>query len=142
MHEGMFEALEPEDCRALLRTQEVGRVAWTSADAGILVLPVNYAMRGDLVVFRTSRDSVLADLAEGREVAFQVDDVDVETGNGWSVMAQGESATPKPGPELDELEKDGPEPWAIGDRDLLITLRVRQISGRVVDRSETWNTSD
>lgn len=136
MHEGMFAALEPDDCRALLRTQEVGRVAWTSATAGLLVLPVNYVTRGDLVVFRTSRESVLADLAEGRDVVFQVDDVDVETGNAWSVLARGESCSPPPGPQLASLQQDGPMPWAFGARDLLITVRVREISGRVVDREE------
>lgn len=136
MHEGMFAALEPDDCRALLRSQEVGRVAWTSATAGLLVLPVNYVMRDDLVVFRTSRESVLADLAEGRDVAFQVDDVDVETGNAWSVLARGESCSPQSGPELEALKQDGPVPWAMGARDMFITVRVREISGRVVDREE------
>lgn len=137
MHEGTFAALDPEDCRALLRTQEVGRVAWTSPTAGLLVLPVNYVVHDDLVVFRASTDSVLADLAQGRDAAFQIDDVDVETGNAWSVLARGRSATPAPGAELDALQQDGPMPWAMGDRDLFITVRVQDISGRVVDRAES-----
>ncbi|WOP18051.1 pyridoxamine 5'-phosphate oxidase family protein [Raineyella sp. LH-20] len=136
MHEGMFAALDPEDCRVLLRTQEVGRVAWTSPVAGLLVLPVNYVVRDDLVVFRTSRSSVLAELAEGREVSFQVDDIDVSTGNGWSVMAQGVSSSPTEADRLEALRVDGPTPWAKGDRDLFVTLELRTISGRVVDREE------
>lgn len=137
MHEGTFAALEPEDCRALLRTQEIGRVGWTSPSAGMLVLPVNYVVREDRIVFRTSRASVLADLAEGREVVFQIDDIDVETGNGWSVLARGESSAPTRAPELAALVQDGrPEPWAPGERDLLITIDIREISGRVVDRTE------
>jgi hypothetical protein len=51
-------------------------------------------------------------------------------------MARGESSSPEPGAESDTLELDGPVPWASGDRDLFITLRVREISGRVVDREE------
>jgi nitroimidazol reductase NimA-like FMN-containing flavoprotein (pyridoxamine 5'-phosphate oxidase superfamily) len=136
MHEGTFAALEPEDCRALLRTQEVGRVGWTSPSAGMLVLPVNYVVREDRIVFRTSRASVLADLAEGREVVFQIDDIDVGTGNAWSVLARGESATPRTTAELEALLADAPEAWAPGERDLLVTVRVREISGRVVDRAE------
>lgn len=136
MHEGMFAALDPEDCRVLLRTQEVGRVAWISPAAGLLVLPVNYVVRDDLVVFRTSRASVLAELAEGREVSFQVDDIDVSTGNGWSVLVQGVSATPTDPARLEALRVDGPMPWAKGERDLFVTVAVREISGRVVDREE------
>lgn len=136
MHEGMFAALDPDDCRALLRTQEVGRVAWTSPVAGLLILPVNYVVRDGLVVFRTSRSSVLAELTEGREVSFQVDDIDVSTGNGWSVMLQGVSSTPTDEAQLAALRADGPMPWAMGDRDLFVTVQVREISGRVVDREE------
>ncbi|QGF24792.1 pyridoxamine 5'-phosphate oxidase family protein [Raineyella fluvialis] len=136
MHEGMFAALDPEDCRALLRTQEVGRVAWTSPAAGLLILPVNYVVRDGLVVFRTSRESVLAELGDEREISFQVDDIDVSTGNGWSVMFQGVSSTPTSPAQLEALRVDGPMPWAMGDRDLFITLQVREISGRVVDRQE------
>ncbi|MEA5155812.1 pyridoxamine 5'-phosphate oxidase family protein [Raineyella sp.] len=136
MHEGMFAALDPDDCRALLRTQEVGRVAWTSPVAGLLILPVNYVVRNGMVVFRTSRASVLAELAEGHEVSFQVDDIDVSTGNGWSVMLQGVSSTPADEAQLTALRADGPMPWAKGDRDLFITVQVREISGRVVDREE------
>lgn len=136
MHEGTFAALEPDDCRALLRTQEVGRVAWASATAGLLVLPVNYVVQGDLVVFRSSPDSELAELAEGREVAFQIDDVDVETGNAWSVLVRGVSGRPQAGPEAEASPGRSPQPWAPGERDLYLSIRVDEISGRVVDRAE------
>lgn len=136
MHEGTFAALEPDDCRALLRTHEVGRVAWASATAGLLVLPVNYVVHDDLVVFRTTPDSELAELAEGIEVAFQIDDIDVETGNAWSVLARGVSARPEPGPELEAALDRSPQPWAPGTRDLYLGIRIAEISGRVVDRAE------
>lgn len=136
MHEGTFAELEPDDCRALLRTQEVGRVAWTSATAGLLVLPVNYVVHGDLVAFRTTSDSRLAELVHAQPVAFQIDDIDTETGNGWTVLVQGESGPAAPDSNLDEPPARGPQPWAMGERDLLITIRVTEISGRVVDRAE------
>lgn len=136
MHEGTFAALEPDDCRALLRTQEVGRVAWTSATAGLLVLPVNYVVHGDLVAFRTTSDSRLAELVHSQPVAFQIDDIDTETGNAWTVLVQGQSGPAAPDSDLDELQARGPQPWAMGERDLLITIRVAEISGRVVDRAE------
>lgn len=135
MHEGTFATLAPEECRALLRTREVGRVAWKSPVAGLLVLPVNYAVRDDLIVLRTSARSVLADLAEGRDVAFQVDDVDEETGNGWTVMVQGTSSAPGRG-TAEALTQQGPVPWVVGEHDLVITLTIGEISGRMVDRPE------
>lgn len=136
MHEGTFAALEPDDCRALLRSQEVGRVAWTSATAGLLVLPVNYVVHGDLVAFRTTTDSRLAELAKAQPVAFQIDDIDTGTGNAWTVLVQGESGLAAADSDLEELPAPGPQPWAMGERDLLITIRVAEISGRVVDRAE------
>ncbi len=53
-----------------------------------MVLPVNYAVQGDLVVFRTG-DGTKLERAHGTKVAFEVDEVDAGTGSGWSVVVQG-----------------------------------------------------
>jgi len=52
------------------------------------VLPVNYGLDGDSVLFRTAEGTVLTQ-ARHRVVAFEVDHVDETTHTGWSVLVQG-----------------------------------------------------
>ena len=49
----------------LLAPGGVGRVAFTTAD-GPVVVPVNYAMAGQTVIFRTAPDTLLAGYLDGR----------------------------------------------------------------------------
>lgn len=137
MHEGIFTQLEDQDCRDLLRTHGVGRVAWASPAHGIMVLPVNYIFSEGRILFRTSNDAVLAELVEAQSASLQVDDIDVGTGNGWSVLAVGETAGVPTGALTEAEQSDLPQPWLEGHRDLVITLVPTSFSGRVVDRSDT-----
>ena len=52
---GHLEVLSDEECRALLSSGRVGRVAVT-ADALPVIAPVNYVVDGNTIVFRTKRD--------------------------------------------------------------------------------------
>lgn len=81
-------SLAPEECRTLLSTHGVGRVAMSASDGRPVVVPVNYEMVDDAIVFRTAPDSVAAPAA-GTEVAFEVDHVDDAMSQGWSVLAVG-----------------------------------------------------
>ncbi|MFT3875010.1 MAG: pyridoxamine 5'-phosphate oxidase family protein [Propioniciclava sp.] len=119
--------IEPDECRRLLAEAVVGRVSWVSPTRGIQVLPVNYLLEEELIVFRVHPASVLAELASPTEVAFEVDDLDAQTATGWSVLAQGRTAT---------LAGELPEtsPWAPGDREVAIAIEVSQLSGRSVSR--------
>lgn len=66
--------VERDECLALLRSAEVGRLA--VGDGGQpLVFPVNFAMAGESPVFRTAPGTKLQ--AEGRRVCFEVDEVDL-----------------------------------------------------------------
>lgn len=70
-----FGALTPGQCRALLRRQHVGRLAYTFRDR-VDVEPISYVYsRGD-VVFRTSPGSKLETLAHHPWVALEADEVD------------------------------------------------------------------
>ncbi len=62
------------------------------------------------------------------QVAFEVDDIDVATATGWSVLVQGEAAAHDG--DLDGLRL--PEPWAPGDRTLIVVITATTYSGRAV----------
>ena len=55
----MLEELEHDECLKLLATMSIGRVAIVIDDRGPLVVPVNYALDGDVVVFRSGAGSKL-----------------------------------------------------------------------------------
>ncbi|MFV0451072.1 MAG: pyridoxamine 5'-phosphate oxidase family protein [Propioniciclava sp.] len=117
--------IKAEECRQLLGERQIARISWSSSQ-GIVIIPVNYVLQDDDLLLRVSPDSVLAELAHGREVAVEVEDVDESTANGWSVLVRGRSTV-----------HDGdtvtlPQPWAPGNRDLLIAVRVESLTGRSV----------
>jgi nitroimidazol reductase NimA-like FMN-containing flavoprotein (pyridoxamine 5'-phosphate oxidase superfamily) len=79
----------PEECRTLLSTHGVGRIAVSAASDGRpAVVPVNYEVIDDAIVFRTAPKSTPA-AAVGTEVAFEVDRMDEAMSQGWSVLAIG-----------------------------------------------------
>lgn len=117
-----FEKLGAQECRDLLANGRIGRVAWQH-DHGIEVLPVNYRLVEDDVVFHTSAGSPLARLADPTQVSFQLDDFDEETAIGWSVLAHGTS-----GPAGTPLEARS---WAPGVR-VGVAITIDSLGGRVV----------
>jgi nitroimidazol reductase NimA-like FMN-containing flavoprotein (pyridoxamine 5'-phosphate oxidase superfamily) len=123
------ECMSREDCVTFLAsTTTVGRLAFQSSK-GQQLLPVNFVFRHGCVYFKTSPQSVLAELAAGcPDVAFEIDYPDRMSQHGWSVLVTGKAR------EVDAAEIDlsprAPRPWATGVREVLIELTPNQISGR------------
>lgn len=133
---GRFAALDESECLELLRSQLVGRVAFTDqtgSDGGaVMVLPVAYTVADEsLIGMVTGAGGILATLrAPGRPVGFEIDDVDIETATGWSVLASCRTET------IEHELVASLRPWAGGERDLPIGLRIERLSGRIVSRAE------
>ena len=100
VHRRGLEPLTYRSCLELLTGARIGRVVYTSA-AMPAAQPVTYRIDGDDIIFRTDRGSAL-DLAAGDAVvAFEADNIDVDTQDGWSVLAVGHahgSPTPNGSP--------------------------------------------
>src|SRR4051812_41979090 len=84
-HSGI-EIIDSDKCRELLAHEEVGRVA-VVIGATPMILPVNYAVDGDNIVFRTLPGSRL-DVGQGH-AAFEVDCFHRASRSGWSVLVTG-----------------------------------------------------
>jgi nitroimidazol reductase NimA-like FMN-containing flavoprotein (pyridoxamine 5'-phosphate oxidase superfamily) len=126
--------LDEEDCRRLLSTHGVGRIA-VSTDAAPVVVPVNYSVVDDTIVFRTQPGTVSLQ-GLGREVAFEVDRVDDALSQGWSVVVRGiaeEVTDPDAVRRLAEHAYSAP--WAGGERDLWVRITTTALTGRRID---TW----
>ncbi|WP_406723305.1 DUF1918 domain-containing protein [Streptomyces althioticus] len=122
--------LGQEECRRLLSTHGVGRVAVTAPDGRPAVVPVNYEVVDDAIVFRTRPGSVPA-AAAGDEVAFEVDHVDEAMSQGWSVLAVGPATTvTEPDAVRDLARRAHTEPWAGGTRDTWVSIRPTRLTGK------------
>lgn len=119
-----------KECLLLLAGQKVGRLGFV-VDGQPMVLPVNYAVQGDIVVFRTGEGTKL-DAALGTNVAFEVDDVDTEAGSGWSVVVQGVAEEIlASGDWLDEsLRANAAPTWIPTPTDHYVRITPTVISGR------------
>ena len=121
---GVLVELELDECFILLGEHRVGRIAVVDRDDMPFVVPVNYVLSGNTVLFRTHPGTKL-DALRRRPVAFQVDSIDEVRRTGWSVLIQGVAHDASPS---DHLGAD-PEPW-IDAGPYWIQIVPRFISGR------------
>jgi uncharacterized protein len=84
----LFEELSVSACREKLKTATVGRLG-VSIDALPVVLPIDFAVDGNSIVFRTDPGTKLSAAMNEAVVAFEVDDYDPVAQRGWSVLVQG-----------------------------------------------------
>ncbi len=119
------------ECLGLLAGGVIGRVVFTDR-ALPTVQPVNYVLDHEEIIFRTANGSKLAAAARNAVVAFQLDEFDVTTRSGWSVLGVGEAYEVVDPARLAELADLQPDPW-VPDHDahtLCIPLGI--LTGRQV----------
>lgn len=133
--------LTVEQCQQLLRGGVVGRVAMCSP-MGPRILPLNYAMHDGAIIFRTTPYSELGTYGWNSDLAFEIDELDYELHQGWSVVAIGRAELIEDPDELRSIRESwDPSPWAGGRRHLYIRLRWRDISGRRLGEDEQSDAS-
>ena len=127
-----IEVIARDECVALLEADVIGRLGIVVHGAP-LVLPVNYAVDGDVVVFRTGEGSKLA-AAERGPACFEIDGFDRGARTGWSVLVRGrlEEVTVHQGAELTRAQGLGVSPWIPEGRDHWMRLVPETITGRRV----------
>lgn len=125
-----MEILSAEECIALLRQAPVGRIG-VSVDALPVILPVNYAVVDDAIVFRTSPGSKLAAASAGAVVAFEVDSYADDGCSGWSVLAQGRAHEVSEPVEREIALRAPVRAWAFGDgADRVVRIDMQTLTGR------------
>ncbi len=125
-----MEIIDQDECLNLLNTQDVGRIAFVNGGAAD-VLPVNYVLDGDAVVFATATGTKLWSVQRG-PVTFEVDHTEAATRSGWSVVIHGlaQEITPLDSPALVARLRALPlNSWA-GDKPHLVRIALRTITGR------------
>ena len=137
-----FSVLTAAQCRALLASQHVGRMAFTFRDR-VDIEPVHYVYRDGWIWGRTQHGTKVNILAHHPWVAFQVDHV--EALFSWrSVVVRGRMEFPDPDGSVQEQERYAAGVGAIRslipeafsehdptpDRDLIFMLPTEELAGR------------
>jgi nitroimidazol reductase NimA-like FMN-containing flavoprotein (pyridoxamine 5'-phosphate oxidase superfamily) len=127
-----IEVLDYAECLRLLATRQVGRIGFAIWGAPE-ILPVNYVLDGDAVVFATGAGSKLSAVVRS-PVVFEVDDTDEKTRSGWSVVVHGlaQEVTASDARTLERVRALPLEPWSEGRKPYFVRITPRFVSGRRV----------
>jgi nitroimidazol reductase NimA-like FMN-containing flavoprotein (pyridoxamine 5'-phosphate oxidase superfamily) len=123
-----LEPMSADECLQLLREHSLGRLA-VVVDDQPLVFPVNYALSGRQVVFRTDAGTKLH-AADGHRVAFEIDGADPLYHDGWSVLVVGVALEERDPLRKRELAKLPLSPWVAGPKAHWMTINGSAITGR------------
>jgi nitroimidazol reductase NimA-like FMN-containing flavoprotein (pyridoxamine 5'-phosphate oxidase superfamily) len=123
--------LDRRECLELLAAESVGRIAY-SAGTGARILPVNYTLIDDCVIFRTVPNGEIYRHALNSNCAFEIDESDEFFQSGWSVVALGRLELANEDDFARMRYGKAPEAWAGGNRYMFVRLQCEHVSGRRV----------
>lgn len=126
---GELEVLADHECADLLATAAVGRLG-LSADSLPVILPVNFVVDGDAIVFRTGAGLKLSAAAAGDVACLEVDDIDLLGHGGWSVLVTGRLQEITDPDELDAARRLPLSPWWHHVDQRYVRLSMDLLSGR------------
>ena len=126
-----IEVLDQDECRRLLSTAAIGRIAYTEG-ALPAIQPVSFVLHSAEVLIPTRLGSKVAAASRGAVVAFEVDDVDPATRTGWNVTVIGAARVISDPVDLRALDGLGAEPWAPTDSLCYVAVGLTLLRGRRV----------
>jgi uncharacterized protein len=124
-----LQRLSRDECLTLMASVPVGRIIYTRRALPAVEL-VNFALDHGDIVIRTDHSGKLAAATRGTVVAFEADQLDLDTRSGWSVTAIGPSSEVTDPGELARLRAIGLSSWAPGTRDHFIRISPVMLNGR------------
>ena len=124
-----LEVLDRDECLRLLRTVSLGRIG-ISAGALPTILPINFRVEGERILFRTGVGTKLDAATRGAVVAFEADDIDPMYHSGWSVVVTGVAREVE---DPDDRAVYTTPRWAPASSERLVEVSIEEISGRRLD---------
>jgi len=123
-----------DECWQLLRTEEFGRLAFRLVDE-VHITPLNYAVDGDVLLFRTAEGDKLLGVVMGSEVAFEIDRFDGESAR--SVVVRG-SARLLGEDEAHRAENVPLRSWVGTHKYNVVEIVPKVVSGRAFALTRPW----
>ncbi|MHA7304217.1 pyridoxamine 5'-phosphate oxidase family protein [Arthrobacter sp. TMN-49] len=136
-----IETLSGAQCWEFLHGQVVGRLAVVAEDHPE-IFPINYAVDGESIIFRTAEGTKLYGSTSNTPVAFEIDGYDPHTEQAWSVVLRGRVAAIEDGAGFEEANDLTLQPWQGGIKNHLMRILPLNLSGRrfQVTRPDVWRT--
>ena len=126
--------LTSEECWKMLRDEEFGRLAYRLVDE-VHITPINYAVDGDSLLFRTAEGNKLLAVVMGSEVAFEIDRYGEDSAR--SVVVRG-TARLLPEDEAHRAENVPLRPWVPTLKYNVVEITPKVVSGRAFELSRPW----
>jgi nitroimidazol reductase NimA-like FMN-containing flavoprotein (pyridoxamine 5'-phosphate oxidase superfamily) len=134
LYEPQLTTLRREECLELLRGAVVGRIGYV-ADGIAIILPVNFALLDDDIVFCTAKGSKLSWLSLRERVTFEADESRPADHEGWSVLIRGVAREVTHPEELAVLRRRPVHSWLQSPHEHWVRISIEAMSGRALHRA-------
>jgi|688.fasta_scaffold509174_2 nitroimidazol reductase NimA-like FMN-containing flavoprotein (pyridoxamine 5'-phosphate oxidase superfamily) len=125
-----LEVLTFDDCLERLSLASVGRIGFVDRGSPS-ILPVNFALAGLSIVFRSGYGSKLSAGISMQPVCFEIDSWNSIDHTGWSVLAKGFAAEVVAADEIEQLSLLKVRPWSHPElREIWVRILVEELTGR------------
>ncbi len=124
-----LEIVEEQECWDLVAGRGVGRVVVSIANRPD-IFPVNYKLDDRSIYIHTVPGTKLAGAVLGRAVAFEVDELDESTRQGWSVVIHGVAKEVEKLEDILYAESLGISPWTDTPKFRFLRIEADEITGR------------
>jgi hypothetical protein len=121
--------LSTEECFDLLGAESVGRLAVSIRDRPD-IFPINYVVDRGGIVFRTAEGTKLAASVLGRGVAFEIDGVDPDAGEAWSVIVKGHAVEIERMYDVVDALALPLFPWHASPKNRFVRMEPVEVTGR------------
>lgn len=118
-----------EECLDLIRHRPIGRLG-IHTGALPAIVPVNFVLTDDGVVIRTAPGTKLDQAMRNAVVAFEVDDYDPMSHEGWSVNIVGIARELRDRAQIAEARRLPIPQWAPGEREHFVSIGLDVVTGR------------
>ena len=132
--EDVITELDQEECWEALRADEFGRLAYRLGDEVNLV-PLNYAVDGDTLLFRTAEGSKLLGIVMNPDVVFEIDAYDEDSAQ--SVIVRGRARLLEED-EAHRADTTRLRPWVPTLKYNVVEIEPIEITGRRFDLARPW----
>jgi nitroimidazol reductase NimA-like FMN-containing flavoprotein (pyridoxamine 5'-phosphate oxidase superfamily) len=123
-----------DECWQMLAEHEFGRVAF-HLGREVHLTPINYAVHGRTLLFRTAPGSKLVGVEMNPDVVFEIDEYDEK--HARSVIVRG-TARRLDEDQLYRAEEVPLRPWVDTPKYEVVEIRPDEITGRAFELSRPW----
>jgi nitroimidazol reductase NimA-like FMN-containing flavoprotein (pyridoxamine 5'-phosphate oxidase superfamily) len=131
---GPVHELHPTESWGFLREREFGRLAYHLLGE-VHIVPINYAVDGERLVFLTAEGSKLFGVTANPDVAFEVDEVVGDQAT--SVVCRGRAHVLE-GQAAYVAERLPVRPWVDTPKSIVVAIDVDEVSGRRFELTRPW----